>query len=183
MKLVDTDIHHREDDDQVPVVMPPRPEHRRVYTSLLVTFGVLVATVAIVFVVFPKRKNEILAVVFTAHDHPDTLELTRPSHDELAAWSLGVIGRKVPWPAGPELEVVGAQALEIFRRPAALVRYRAGDDEVSLVALKPREAVRRKHQLETETLYGRTWRRGKVEYAIVGPRDTRGRWRPLFKVP
>jgi hypothetical protein len=183
MKLVDTDIHHREDDDERPVAMPPRPEHRRVYTSLLVTFGVLVATVAIVFLVFPKRNNEMLSLVFAAHERPDTLELTRPTHDELAAWSLGVIGRKVPWPDHPGLEVVGARALRIFRRPAALVRYRAGDDHVSLVALRPREAVRRKHWMQTETLYGRTWRRGKVEFAIVGPLATRDRWRRSFDVP
>jgi hypothetical protein len=183
MKLVDTDIHHREDDDLRELTMPPRPEKRRVYTSLLVTLGVLIGTVAIIYAVFPKRDNEILTVVIGEHESPSPDELARPNAQELTAWSVGVLGRSVAWPQGPGLEVLGARAVSVLKRPAALVRYRAGQDEVTLVAMRPREAVRRKHHRETEALYGRTWRRGRIEFAIVGPVATRDRWRPMFRVP
>jgi hypothetical protein len=183
MKLVDTEIPHREDDEVGEPTLPPRPEKRRVHTSLLFTFAVLVGTVVVVYGVFPKRDNQILTVVIAEHEDPSALELERPDRSELSAWTLGVLGRAVPWPDRPDLEVVGARVVTILKQPAALVRYRAGQDEVTLVAMRPREAVRRKHHRETGVLYGRTWRRGRIEFAIVGPHATRDRWGPIFGVP
>jgi hypothetical protein len=183
MKLVDSEITHVEDDDGGEHSTPPRPEHRRVYTSLVVTLGVLIGTVAIVYGLAPKRDNELLTVVLEAHEEPGHLELANASEPELEAWSLGVLGRRARWPTGPELEVVGARRLAILRRPAALVRYRIAGHEVSVVALRPREAVRRKHRKHEDGMLCVSWRKGKLTYAVVGPEASFREWGPVVGVP
>src|SRR5690606_28254623 len=97
MRLVETDTALA-DDDLPERPRPPRPEHRKTYVSLLVTGAVLITTVALVYVRFPKRDHEVIGSVIDHHEDPGAFDLVRPSRGELAAWSLGVFGRSAPWP-------------------------------------------------------------------------------------
>lgn len=183
MKLVETDIRHAEDEaPEAPT--PPRPEHRRVYVSLLLTLSVLAATVVAVYSLFPKRDNEVLTVALREHRDPGTLDLERPTRREIAAWSVGVIGRGAPWPEpAPELEPLGTRSLDILERPAALVRYRAGGHEVTLLATRARLAPPRKFRREAEGLYAVSWREGKWRLVAVGPAAGSETWGEILGVP
>jgi len=58
-----------------------------------------------------------------------------------------------------------------------------GGETITLVALRPRGAVPRKHRRHENGLYARVWRKGKITFAIVGPKASLDEWRPLFDVP
>ena len=75
MKLVEPEIPHG-DEEVLEIPRPPRPERRRVYVSLALTLGVLAATVAAVYLAFPKRDNELLTEALEAHRaSPDDVEV------------------------------------------------------------------------------------------------------------
>lgn len=183
MKLVETDIRHDED-AAAESPTPPRPEHRRVYVSLLLTFSVLAATVIAVYAIFPKRDNELLTVAIDAHAAPGELELERPTPRELSAWSVGVIGRGAPWPApGGGAEVIGTRSLEILKRPAAMVRYRVAGEEVTVVAMRAHTAPARKFERREGRLYAVSWREGKWRLVAVGRAAARESWGPAVGIP
>jgi len=182
MKLVETDSPHG--DEEVPeVARPPRPERRRVYVSLAVTMTVLIATVAAVYFAFPKRDNELLNAALEAHREAGPFELEKPSVTELAAWSVGVVGHKVPWPEGPGLEVIGTRQLQILQRPTALVRYRAGEDEVTVMVLRARDAPPRRYRRALGDELAISWRRGPWTFVVVGPSQHTERWRKAIGAP
>ena len=182
MKLVETDSPHG--DEEVPEVpRPPRPERRRVYVSLVVTLTVLVATVAAVYFVFPKRDNELLHAALEAHREDGPFELEHPTSSELAAWTVGAVGHKVPWPDAAGLEVIGARRLHVLRQPAALVRYRTGGDEVSVVVLRARDAPPRRYHRQDGDELAVSWRRGPWTFVVVGTVEHASAWRKAFGVP
>lgn len=182
MKLVETDIPHG-DEEVAEVPRPPRPEHRRVYVSLAVTMTVLVATVMAVYFLFPKRDNELLAAAFDAHREGGPYELDRPSEAELGAWSVGVVGHKVPWPESSGLEVIGTRRLTILKRAAALVHYQVGADEVTLLVLRARDAPPRRYHRTDGSEQAVSWRRGPWTFVVVGPAEHAAAWRRSFGAP
>jgi hypothetical protein len=182
MKLVETDSPHG--DEEVPEVpRPPRPERRRVYVSLALTLGVLAATVCAVYVAFPKRDNEILHAALDAHREGGPWELERPNPSELGAWSVGAVGHRVPWPDGQGLEVVGTRRLQVLKRPAALVRYKADQDEVSVMVLRARDAPPRKYQRADGDELAISWRRGPWTFVVVGSAEHADRWKRRVDAP
>ena len=183
MKLVETDIPHG-DEEVAEVPRPPRPEHRRVYVSLAVTLTVLVATVAAVYLAFPERHNELLTEALEAHQQDGPFEIEHPSRAELIAWSVGVIGKKAPWPTqGPGLEALGTRRLTILRRPAALVRYRIGGEEISLLVIRATDAPPRTHRRTEDGQLAESWRRGPWTFVAVGPARSASSWKGRFGVP
>lgn len=183
MKLIETEIEHETDDEEGPPPQPapPRPEHRRVYVSLLLTFSVLVATVVAIYAVFPKRDNELVEEAIAAHRDPGASELTAPSAAELDAWTLGVLGQ-VPWP-DVEGDILGARSLTVLQRKVALVRYRIGGDVVSLLAARARDAPPRTHRRREGELYAVSWRRGRFTLVAVGPASSARRWSAALGAP
>jgi hypothetical protein len=182
MKLVETDSPHG-DEEVAEVPRPPRPERRRVYVSLALTMTVLVATVAAVYFAFPKRDNELLHAAVEAHREGGPYELERPSAAELSAWSVGVVGHRVPWPEAGGLEVVGTRRLNVLKRPAALARYRVGQDEATVMVLRARDAPPRKYRRAEGDELAVSWRRGPWTFVVVGPAGRADEWRARLGVP
>jgi hypothetical protein len=182
MKLVETDSPHG-DEEVAEVPRPPRPERRRVYVSLALTLGVLAATVGAVYVAFPKRDNEVLHAALDAHREGGPFELEAPSASELGAWSVGVVGHKVPWPDAPGLEIVGTRRLQVLRRPAALARYRADGDEISVMVLRARDAPPRTYHRSDAGDLAVSWRRGPWTFVVVGPAADAEKWKRRFGAP
>jgi hypothetical protein len=182
MKLVETDAALAvEDVPEVP--RPPRPEHRKAYVSLLVTGAVLVGTVLVVYLLFPKRDHEVMGSAIEYHRDPGELELTRPSEPELVAWTIGVLGRPVPWPSGEGLTIEGVRGLRLLRRPAAMVRYRLGDQPVTLVAMVPWDQPPRIITIDDDDERAVWWRAGKWTMVAVGPIASEATWRPAVGAP
>jgi hypothetical protein len=180
VKLVETDAALATED--VPdVARPPRPEHRKTYVSLAVTGAVLVATVAVVYLLFPKRDHQVIDEAIAQHRAPAAFELERPTPPELTAWTIGILARPVKWPTGAGLEVVGVRRVELFKRPAALVRYRVDDVEVSLAAMTPWDAPRRAIQVDEEDVHAIWWRSGGWTMIAVGPKG--GAWAKRLGAP
>jgi hypothetical protein len=182
MKLVESEFEHSIDDDDAERPVPPRPEHRRVYVSLIVTLSVLIATVVLVYAVFPKRDNELLDAAIEAHLDPREAELTRPSRAELDAWTVGVLGRGVPWPE-IDAPVIDAFSFVVVRSKATLVRYRIGGDLVSLAVTLVRAAPPRIHRRTKNGLYAVSWRRERWTFVAVGPIDHADQWTEMLGAP
>lgn len=174
MRLVDAEVVHG-DEDVPDVARPPRPEKRRVHTSLAVTFAVLVGTVATVYGLFPERHNQLLTATTAAHRDPGAFELETPTAEELAAWSLGVLGERPPFPGGG-MDILGARRMTVLERPAVLVRYAIGGDEVTLALLRARDAPPRRHLREHGDELARSWRSGSWTVVAVGPAASADRW-------
>lgn len=180
MKLVETDIPHG--DEEVPEVpRPPRPERRRVYVSLGLTLGVLAATVAAVYLAFPKRDNELVTAALEAHRARGPFQLEKPTPAELKAWTVGVVGSAVPWPT--DLEPIGTWQIRILRRPAALVRFSLGGDEVTLMAVRAWDAPPRKYRRHDGDELAVSWRRGAWTLVAIGPAAEEARWKASLHVP
>jgi hypothetical protein len=183
MKLVETDIPHG-DEEVAEVPRPPRPEHRRVYVSLLVTMTVLVATVVAVYVAFPKRDNALLTSAVHAHRSGGPFQLERPTPDQLKAWTVGVVGGDAPWPEPAEAaEVVGTWQIVVLRRPAALVRYQVGDVPVTVLATRTRDVPPRRYRREDNGQLARSWRTGPWTLIAVGPAESADDWTQALGVP
>ena len=177
MKLVESDIP----DSVVPPHLPaPRAPKRRVAVSLALTISLLAAMVATVYVVFPRRDNEVLAIAIRRHQSAGDYDLTKPSAGEVRAWTLGVLRTKVPWPALDTVEPLGVRTLQIFRRPAAEVRVVAGGQEVSLFALRARDAPPRKLRKVVDEQVAISWRHKKWTLVAVGPSESEDVWRAVL---
>jgi hypothetical protein len=180
MKLVEPEIPHG-DEEVSEEPRPPRPERRRVYVSLAVTLGVLAATVIAVYLAFPARNNELLTEALEAHRTPGRFQLEKPSPAELKAWTVGVVGSSVPWPSN--LEVIGTWQIRILRRPAALVRFLVGGDEVTLMAMRAWDAPPRKYRRHDGDDLAVSWRRGPWTLVAVGPAAKADLWKAPLDVP
>lgn len=183
MKLVETEFEtSADDDDDVERTVPPRPERRRVYVSLIVTLSVLVATVVLIYAIFPKRDNELLDAAIDNYLDPGETELEHPTRAELDAWTVGVLGRGVPWPE-IDAPVIDAHSFVIIRRKAAFVRYKIGGDLVSLAVTLVRSAPPRTHRRRRDGLYAVSWRRKRWTFVAVGPSDTSDHWAEVLGAP
>lgn len=186
MKLVDTDEEGPVAAQEPPVrPTPPRPEKRRVAVSLLFTVAVLVGTVVAVFTIFPERHNEIITSTVNAHRSPGTWDVAAPPAPALEVWARAVLGEPPPLPvASPTVIPVGARAMSILSRRAALIRYRVGPtDEVSYLVQRARDVPhRRVHRREGEQQV-EAWRKGPWTCVAVGPAASAATWAPALGVP
>jgi anti-sigma factor RsiW len=183
MKLVETDIALGID-DAPEAARPPRPEHRRVYVSLFLTASVLIATVAIIYVVFPKRDNQLLETALAEHDAPGAWELEHPGAAEVNAYALGVLGHPVALPTLPaDGSVVGVRRLDVLRQPALLLRYQLGDGPVTMLVSPARDAPPRTFRRSEGALEAVSWRHGRWTFVVVGSQASADRWAPVFGVP
>lgn len=183
--LIETDQERADDaDPPVAIPRPPRPEHRRVYTSLIFTIAILVGTVVAVYLLFPAR-HHVLATAAVAHHRapPATWDLPSPTPAELRAWLIGVVGDDAPLP--PSLDrtpAIGAEAITVLGRRAALVRLRAGTDDLTYVVARAR-GVGPRWTHRDHDLHILEWRSGSFALVVVGPDATAATWMPLVGAP
>src|SRR3954471_9626035 len=82
-----------------PVLLPPRPPHRRVSVSFLFTMSVLIGTVVLIYVLLPARHDLLVTETISHHRDSGSWELESPSAEKLRGWAIGVVGPGVPLPA------------------------------------------------------------------------------------
>jgi hypothetical protein len=173
MKLVEAESEGPVEGDDA-IVTPPRPPHRRVSVSLLFTLLVLTGTVVSIYTVFPARDNVLLTEAVDEHRSPPAWDLTAPSPPELRAWAIGVVGKDAPLPSSGE--VLGAKRVEIHDRPAALLRFKIGPDDVTYL-VQHASGISPDHSERTDgDVFAMEWVSGRFTCIAVGPAATRDRW-------
>lgn len=183
--LIETDEERADDvDPPVAISRPPRPEHRRVYTSLFFTIAILAGTVFAVYWLFPER-HHVLATSAAAHHRapPTAWDLTSPSPGELHAWLIGVVGENAPLP--PSLDrtpAIGAETVTVLGRRAAMIRLRAGTDEITYVVARARGVGPRWSHKDSD-LRLVEWSTGPWARVVIGPDATSATWMPLVGAP
>ncbi len=189
MKLVESDRRGPNDSDEdIETTTPPRPEHRRVSVSLLLTASVLIGTVVAIYLVFPERHNALLTRGLELHNSPPAFQLEMVSQNELRDWSVKLFegtSHRVPWPElkGGGVELLGVANESILARRAALARYRLGDHEMTLVVLRARDAPPRTHQRNEGAISAVSWRKGRWTFVAVGQAEHRKTWGQLVDAP
>ena len=180
MRLVDADA---EDPVAAPPPPPPRRlDKRRVSVSFLFTVAVLVGCVVTVFMLFPSRHNQVADSALAAHRAGGPWDLEAPDPVTLAAWARGAVGRDPPMPtASVGVVAVGARTITILRRPAAVIRYRIGDAEVTLVLQRARDLQRRSLHRDADDLRVEAWQRGPWTCVAVGPAASVTTWLPRVR--
>lgn len=153
--------------------------------SGVLTLAMLVATVVTVYLVFPRRDNQLMTRTTEMHRSAAPFDLDRPNAAELAAWSAGVLEKGgVPLPApGADVEVIGATATEITRRRAAMVRYAIRGIPVTLVVQRARDAPPRMFRRTDGADTVISWRASKFTVAAIGPTATAQTWAPIVGAP
>jgi hypothetical protein len=182
MKLVEAEAEGPIEGEDA-VVTPPRPPHRRVSVSLLLTLAVLVGTVVTIYLVFPARHNVMLTEAVAQHRDPQpTWDINAPSDAELRAWAIGIFGKDVPLPANGAA-IVGAKTIEVLNRRAASIRLRVGDDDITYLVQHAHGIVPEKMDRPDGDLLAVQWLRGSYICAAVGPEPSAKAWRPILHVP
>ena len=147
--------------------------------SLGFTVAVLLGTVVTIYAVFPARHNYLATAATEAHHASDGWQVAAPTTDMLRVWALGILGEEVPLPAAaPDLAVVGARRVELLNRPAAVIRYRIADSDVTMVIQRSRDPGARRVSRSEGGDHVESWRRGKWSIAAVGPDATAAAWAP-----
>ena len=183
MKLVEAESTGPVEGDDA-LVTAPRPPHRRVSVSLLFTLTVLVGTVVAIYGAFPARNNVLVTAALEHHlEANPTWDLAAPTPAELRAWLIGVVGKDVPLPgdgttASPA--VVGARRVEVLNRPAALIRVRVGDDDVTYLVQHARGIAPERSERQDGALHAVAWRKGAFAIVAVGAAATAASWRAAF---
>jgi hypothetical protein len=182
MKLVEAEAEGPIEGEDA-VVTPPRPPHRRVSVSLLLTLAVLVGTVVTIFLVFPARHNVMLTeAVAQYRDSQPTWDLSAPSEAELHAWAIGIFGKDVPLPTAGA-QIVGAKTIEVLNRRAASIRIHVGDDDITYLVQHAHGIVPEKMERTDGDLLGIQWLHGSYICAAVGPQSSVRIWRPILRAP
>ena len=186
MKLVDTDeVGPAEIEEAPPHATPPRPEHRRVAVSFLFTLAVVVGTVVTVYSVFPARHNVLVTTALAEHRRADqTWQIDRPEPSQLESWSIGVLGSKPPLPmASSGINVIGARAIDILARRAAVIGYRGGNEDVTVLVQRAHDVPPRRIHKDDGDDRVEAWRDKKWTIVIVGPSKSATMWAPALGVP
>jgi hypothetical protein len=180
MKLVEADaVGPVEGDDAL--VTPPRPPHRRVSVSLLLTLSVLIGTVVTIYTVFPARHQVLVTEAVGAYRGTDTTwDLTEPTDAELRAWAIGVTGPGVVLP-GKDVHVRGARRVEVLHRGAALLGLTIGSDSVLYIVQHARGIAPDRGELDDGDLRAVAWRDGKFSCVAVGPAAHAATWIPALR--
>ena len=156
-----------------PIVTPPRPRHRRVSVSLVLTLSVLIGLVAAIYTVFPARHNVMAQTALAHHRDVTAWDLVAPSTIELRAWIVGAVGKGAPL---PDAQAIGASQIEVLDRPAALIRFKIGGDEVTYLVeragrIEPEHAESKDNDLRVVE-----WPKGAFVCAAVGPEANAKSW-------
>ncbi len=179
MKLVEAESTGPVEGDAAQVT-PPRPPHRRVSVSLLFTLTVLVGTVIAIYTTFPARHNVLITEALARHREANpTWDLAALNPTELRAWAFGVVGKDVPLPRD-NVAVVGVRQLTILNRAAALIRLRAGDDDVTYLVQHARGIAPDRSERVDGDLRAVAVHKGPFAIVVVGPDATAARWRAVF---
>lgn len=183
MKLVETDEDRPEDEiEPPPHPNPPRPEKRRAAASLILTTTILVGTVVMVYTVFPgPPATDPVGAAIRGHRAPEPKwQLVAPELAELRAWSVAVLGESAPFPAA---DIVGARPIELRDRKAALVRYKVGADEVSVLIERGADVAAARGTRASGDEVADAWRDGPWTIVVVGPASSAAAWRGALDVP
>src|ERR1041385_3479424 len=152
-----------------PVLLPPRPPHRRVSVSFVFTVSVLIGTVVAIYLLLPARHDLMVTEALSHHrEAAQQWEIEGPSAEELKFWAIGVAGKDVPLPAHAD-HVIGARKLTILKRPAALIRLQVGSDEVTYLVAHSRGIGPEKASRDDGDLHAEARRHGKFTIVAVGP--------------
>ena len=179
MKVIEAEVTGPVEGEEA-VVTPPRPLHRRVSVSLLLTLSVLIGTVVTIYSVFPARHGVLMSEAIERHrDANPAWDLAAPAQPELHAWAIGVVGQGVPLPPA-ELPVIGARHVELLQRHVALVRVKVGDDEVTYAVQHSRSAAPEHGDRVDGDLRAVSWHQGKFSCVAVGPEKTSKAWIPAL---
>lgn len=179
MKLVEEEVTGPVEGDAA-LVTPPRPPHRRVSVSLLFTLTVLVGTVVTIYLMFPARHNVLVTEAFERHRETNpTWDLAGVSPTELRAWAFGVAGKDVPLPR-EDMTVVGVRQLDVLHRPAAMIRLRVGDDNLTYLVQHARGISQEQLERQDGELRAIAWHKGKFSIVVVGPDASAPSWRKAF---
>jgi hypothetical protein len=173
MKLVEAESEGPVEGDDA-LITPPRPPHRRVSVSLVLTLSVLIGLVVTIYVVFPARHNVLATRALEGHreDQP-AWDLQAPTAAELRAWAIGVVGKDPPL---PDLPAIAARRIEILERHAALIRYQIGADLVTYVVGHAGRITPEHSELHDGDLRVVEWQHGPFVCAGVGPDATATTW-------
>jgi hypothetical protein len=181
MKLVEAESTGPVEGEEA-IITPPRPPHRRVSVSLLLTLSVLIGTVLAIYWVFPARHNLLVTEAIEHHRNPPAWDLAAPSTSEAHAWALGIAGMDVPLPAA-DAKIVGTKRLELFDRGAALMRVQIGGDEVTYLVQHTRGVPPERAERVEGDLMAIAWRTGKFTCVAVGPEQDAAKWRKAIGAP
>jgi hypothetical protein len=179
MKLVEAESTGPVEGDAA-LVTPPRPPHRRVSVSLLFTLTVLIGTVVSIYAVFPARHNVLVTEALERHRDPNpTWDLAALNPTMLRAWAFGVVDKDVPLPR-EDLAIVGVRRLDVLNRPAALIRLRVGDDNVTYLVQHARGIAPDRVTRQDGDLRAVSWHKGRFAIVVVGPDATARSWSAAF---
>jgi hypothetical protein len=178
MKVVEAEITGPVEGEDA-VVTAPRPLHRRVSVSLVLTLSVLIGTVVTIYTVFPARHGVLMSEAVERHRTPPAWDLAAPAPAELRAWAIGVVGTGVPLPPG-DLPVIGARRIELLKRRVALIRVRVGTDDVTYAVQLSRSASPEHGDRVDGDLRAVSWHQGKFTCVAVGPDRTASTWMPAL---
>ena len=180
MKLVEAEAEGPVEGDDA-LVTPPRPPHRRVSVSLLLTLTVLVGTVVAIYLAFPARHNMLLTVAIERHrDTAPAWDLVKPSEKELRAWMTGAVGKDAPLPRGP-LAVTAARGLPGLERRAALIELTVAGERVTYLVAHHRGMAPDRSERVDGDVRAIAWRIGKYTCVAVGPDASAATWRAAFR--
>lgn len=156
-----------------PIVTPPRPRHRRVSVSLVLTLSVLVGLVVAIYQVFPARHNVLAQEAVARHKEPPAWDVAAPNASELRAFLTGAAGKDAPL---PNLTAIGASRIDVLDRHAALIRFKVGNDEVSYVVGHAARISPEHSEAHDGDLRVVEWPTGAYVCAAVGPDATAATW-------
>lgn len=175
MSWTTTDASDPEPRPSQPAV-PPLPR-RQVYASLTLTVGLLVATVGLVYALFPQRDHVFATRALAAHRGPGPSQLATPTLSALHAWAAEVFDDGVPSmeqrfedPPLPQqgVAVVGARSEVFLGRPTAVIQYQLGGDIATLVVQRGRGVGPKLGSVVDGDVQVETWRHGGWIVTVVG---------------
>ena len=145
MKLVEAESEGPVEGDDA-LVTPPRPPHRRVSVSLLLTLSVLVGLVVTIYAVFPLPRSALASEAIRLHRTPPKWDLQAPSPDALRAWAIGVLG---PGADVPDLPAIGAARVRVLEHDAAVIRFRDTPEMTYVIARPEHDAPERSERRDS----------------------------------
>ena len=178
MKLVEAEADGPIEGDDA-LVTPPRPPHRRVSISLLVTLTVLIGTVVTIYTVFPARHNVLLTEGLERHRAAQpSWDLVAPTPLQLRVWALGVISEDVPLPK--DVQILGARRIDVLDRRAALIRVQVGDEPITYLVQHANGIAPEHSERVDGDLRAVAWQQDAFMCVLVGRDATAPSWLHAF---
>jgi hypothetical protein len=179
VKLVEAEADGPIEGDDA-LITPPRPPHRRVSISLLVTLTVLIGTVVTIYTVFPARHQFLLTEAIERHREPQPQwDLVAPSPLQLRVWALGVISEDVPLPTS-EVTILGARRIDVLDRRAALIGLQIDGEPVTYLVQHANGIAPEHSERVDGDLRAVAWQHGAFMRVAVGRDSTSAKWLRAF---